>query len=83
MWTTKILPVRRKSSSPVTDRSSEASLTLAEAGTLRQQAIHAMCQALADHDFTSARQYSDEEARLKHLIAEMGAAKHVEQGRTA
>ena len=83
MWSTRILPIQRSSSSSDGALPTEASLTIAEVTTRRHAAIKSMCQAIAKHDFISARQYSDEEARLKHLLAEMETGILVGESRTA
>lgn len=83
MWSTRILPIQRSSSSSDGALPTEASLTIAELTIRRQAAIKAMCQAIAKHDFINARQYSDEEARLKHLLAEMETGILVGESRTA
>jgi hypothetical protein len=83
MWLTRILPFQHNFSSSAAELPTESSLTIAEVTTRRHAAIKGMCAAIAKHDFINARQYSDEEARLKHLLAEMEKADLVGQGRTA
>jgi hypothetical protein len=69
MWFSKILPFdRRQSESGVTTTSN---LSAEEATKLRNQAIQKMVAAIADHDFVTARRFSDEEARLKHVLEEL------------
>ena len=77
MWLSRILPIQGNSLPSDAELSTEVSPTIAEVTTRRQVAIKAMCRAIAKHDFIHARQYSDEEARLKYLLGEM------ERGRTA
>jgi hypothetical protein len=77
MWLSRVIPIQRNSSSLDPELPTEVSLTIAEVTTRRQVAIKAMCRAIAKHDFIHARQYSDEEARLKYLLGEM------ERGRPA
>ncbi len=48
-----------------------APLTFKEAAELRQKAIKNMVAAIAAHDFVNARNYSNEEARLKHLLQDL------------
>src|SRR5277367_5336785 len=83
MWLTRILPIQRSSSSSDAAFSAETPLTVAELANRRHTAIKDMCTSIAKHDFINARQYSDEEARLKHLLAEMERADLVGQSRTA
>jgi hypothetical protein len=83
MWLTRSLPFQHNSSSSDAAFPIESSLTVAELTTRRHAAIKAMCAAIAKHDFINARQYSDEEARLKHLLAKMERSIPVEQSRTA
>jgi hypothetical protein len=80
MWLTRILPFHRNSSS---SDAAETSLTVAEVAHRRQVAIKAMCEAIGKHDFINARRYSIEEARLKHLLAEMDRGISMGQGLTA
>jgi hypothetical protein len=68
MWFSKILPFRRKQSefdigTPI--------LNAEEAAKLRKQAIQKMVAAIADHDFVTARRFSDEEARLTHILEDL------------
>jgi hypothetical protein len=83
MWLTRILPIQRSTSSSDAAFSAETPLTIAEITSRRHTAIKDMCTSIAKHDFINARQYSDEEARLKHLLAEMEKADLVGQSRTA
>ena len=71
MWLTRILPIHRNSSSSDGAVPEEASLTVAEVARQRHAAIKDMCISIAKHDFINARRYSNEEARLKDLLAEM------------
>jgi hypothetical protein len=80
MWITRILPFQRNFSS---SDAAETSPTVAEVAHRRQAAIKAMCEAIAKHDFINARRYSNEEARLKHLLAEMDRGISMGQSRTA
>ena len=69
MWFSKILPFRHEQSEP--GATTTHILTAEEATKLRNQAIEKMVAAIADHDFVKARRYSDEEARLKHVLEEL------------
>jgi hypothetical protein len=80
MWLTRILRFQRDASS---SDATEASLTIAEVAHRRQTAIKSMCKAIARHDFINARQHSNEEARLKSLLAEMERGTSLGQSRTA
>jgi hypothetical protein len=71
MWLSRILPIHRNCSSSDAAFPTEASLTVAEVARRRHAAIKDMCTSIAKHDFINARRYSDEEARLKYLLAEM------------
>jgi hypothetical protein len=82
MWLTRILPIQRSSSSSDASFSAETPLTIAEVANRRHTAIKDLCTSIAKHDFINARKYSNEEARLKHLLAEMEKADLVvESGR--
>lgn len=83
MWLTRILPTQRSSSSSDAPFSAETPLTIAEVASRRHATIKAMCTSIAKHDFINARRYSNEEARLNHLLAEMEKADLVGQSRTA
>jgi hypothetical protein len=83
MWLSRILPIQGKSSSSDPELPTEASLTIAEITTRRQVAIKAMCAAIAKHDFSNARQCSDEEARLNYLLGEMERGISAAKSRTA
>jgi hypothetical protein len=80
MWLTRILPFHHNSSSC---DATEAPLTVAEVAHRRRAAIKGMCTAIAKHDFINARRYSNEEARLEHLLAEMNRGISIGQSRTA
>jgi hypothetical protein len=80
MWLSRILPFHRDSSS---SDATEASLTVAEVSRRRHDAIKAMCEAIAKHDFINAREYSNEETRLKHLLVEMERGISMGPSRTA
>ena len=71
MWFAKILGVNRKSLSQEATISSFEPLTVAEATKRRDVAIKNMVASIATHDFSSARQYSYEETRLKNLIRDL------------
>jgi len=66
MWFAKIIGRKRLSQEATT--SSIEPLTVAEATKRRDAAIKNMVASIAKHDFSSARQYSYEETRLKNLI---------------
>lgn len=83
MWLSRILPIQRDFSSSDAELPTQAPLTMAQITSRRHTAIKDMCTSIAKHDFINARQYSDEEARLKHLLAEMERADLVGQTRTA
>ena len=68
MWFSKILPFRREQSEP---GATTPILSAEEATKLRTQAIEKMVAAIADHNFVTARRYSDEETRLKHVLEEL------------
>jgi hypothetical protein len=69
MWFSKIPRFDRKQSEfgPTTT----PILTAEEATKLRSHAIQKMVAAIADHDFVTARRFSDEEVRLKHVLEEL------------
>jgi hypothetical protein len=69
MWFSKILPFRREQSE--SGGTTAHILSVEEATKLRTQAIEKMVAAITDHDFVTARRYSDEEARLKHVLVEL------------
>ena len=69
IWFSKILPFDRKRSEFVA--ATTPILTAEEATELRNHAIQKMVAAIADHDFVSARRFSDEEVRLKHVVEEL------------
>jgi len=69
MWFSKILPFDRKQSEYC--ETTTSNLSAEEATKLRNQAIQKMVATIADHDFVSARRFSDEEARLKHVLEEL------------
>jgi hypothetical protein len=71
MWFAKILGVHRKSLSQEATTSNFEPLTVAEATKQRDAAIKNMVASIAKHDFSSARQYSYEETRLKNLIRDL------------
>lgn len=71
MWFARILGVNRKSLSQEARTSSFEPLTVAEATRQRGAAIEKMVASIATHDFSSARQYSYEETRLKNLIRDL------------
>jgi hypothetical protein len=48
--------------------------TVEELTKQRATAIRKMCASIAEHDFSTARQYSYEEARLKNLLRDHLAA---------
>lgn len=69
MWFSNILPTRHEQSE--SGATTTHILSAEEATKLRNQAIEKMVAAIADHDFVKARRYSDEEARLKHVLEEL------------
>ena len=69
MWFSKISPFDRKQSEYC--ETTTSNLSAEEATKLRNQAIQKMVATIADHDFVSARRFSDEEARLKHVLEEL------------
>ncbi len=71
MWFGKITGVNRKTFSLEATTSSLEPLTVAEATEQRDAAIKKMVASIAKHDFSSARQYSYEETRLKNLICDL------------
>jgi hypothetical protein len=83
MWLTRILPFQRNPSSSDAAFSEETPLTIAEVASRRHAAIQDMCTSIAKHDFINAREHSNEEVSLKHLLAEMEKADLVGQSRTA
>jgi hypothetical protein len=68
MWFAKIIGANRNRLSQEATTSSFEPLTIAEATKQRDAAIKKMVASIAKHDFSSARQYSYEETRLKNLI---------------
>jgi altronate dehydratase len=71
MWFAKIIRGNRKTLSQEAATSSFEPLTVAEATKRHDAAIKNMVASIAKHDFTSARQYSYEETRLKSLIRDL------------
>jgi hypothetical protein len=69
MWFSNILPTRHEQSE--SGATTTHILSAEEATKLRNQAIEKMVAAIADHDFVKAWRYSDEEARLKHVLEEL------------
>ena len=69
MWFAKIIGRKRLSQEATT--SSIEPLTVAEATKRRDAAIKNMVASIAKHDFSSARQYSYEETRLKNVILDL------------
>ena len=80
MWVAKILPVHRAES--FSDASGET-LSLAEVVSRRDAAIKNMVAAIGQHDFSNARRYSYEEARLQRLFEDMQRAALAGPGATA
>ena len=68
MWFAKIMGGNRKRLSQEATTSSFEPVTVVEATKRRDAAIKNMVASIAKHDFSSARQYSYEETRLKNLI---------------
>lgn len=71
MWIEKMVPLRRQDEPALADPQ-EDFLTVAEIRKLRAETISRMVQAIATHDFPSARRYSEEEIRLQTLLRERG-----------
>jgi hypothetical protein len=69
MWFSKILTFDRKQSE--FGATATPILSAEEAARLRTHAIQKMVAAIADHDFVTARRFSDEEVRLKHVLEEL------------
>jgi hypothetical protein len=68
MWLAQILPSHRTPSSSTEVNSSDDLLSTAKLATQHDAAISNMVAAIAQHDFSNARRYSYEEARLKRLL---------------
>jgi hypothetical protein len=68
MWFSKILPFRHKQ---LEFGVAMPMLNAEEVARLRNEAIQKMVAAIADHDFVSARRFSDEEARLNHVLEDL------------
>ncbi|HET6220045.1 MAG TPA: hypothetical protein VFE27_23665 [Acidobacteriaceae bacterium] len=83
MWLTKILSVKSELVPPEAPDTAGSFLTLAELAERRSTAIKNMVASIAKHDFINARQYSDEEVRLKRLIQNVGSADSVAESGTA
>jgi hypothetical protein len=71
MWFAKIMGANRKRLSQEATTSSFEPVTVMEATKRRDAAIKNMVASIAKHDFSSARQYSYEETRLKNLIRDL------------
>jgi hypothetical protein len=83
MWLAKILPSHRNPSSSDESDATGTPLTIAEVSTQRAAAIKLMCASIAKHDFNTARRYSDEETRLKHLLEDLTGGISAARKRTA
>jgi hypothetical protein len=71
MWLARILAAQRNPSSSNAVNSSSEPLSIAQVATQRDTAIRNMVAAITQHDFSNARTYSYEEARLKRLLQDM------------
>jgi hypothetical protein len=71
MWLEKLFPIDRNRSASGSALVTTPALSLEEATKQRDLAIRNMVAAIADHDFVNARRYSNEEARLKHVLEGM------------
>jgi len=69
MWLARILAVNRDPS-PSEEEATGSLLTVAELNSRRQTAIKKLVASIAMHDFSSARRYSYEEARLKRVLCD-------------
>jgi hypothetical protein len=74
MWLGKILPMNRNRSASGSAFVTTATLSFEDATKQRDLAIRNMVAAIANHDFVNARQYSDEEARLKEVLEGLQSA---------
>jgi hypothetical protein len=71
MWLTEVLPIDHNRSEFSSAAATTPILSVEEATKQRNVAIRNMVAAIADHDFISARRYSDEEVRLKRVLEEL------------
>jgi hypothetical protein len=73
MWLGRIVSMNRKPVPAQETGSLSPSLTLADAIRERDSAIKNMVAAIANHDFSNARHYSEEEVRFKTYIENLQA----------